>query len=567
MVDTRPAPVTTSSPVRGPRLWPYAAVPAIAAVAVSWLVGINFDVRYVFGGLRVAAGTGTFESIFVHRPLAFRALIAMLDIGPHVLTPHNLSGPAAETIVHGEALVLAALVCLLLWAGVRRYRAPLAAPAACAVWVVLALAGPWSLLEPDWAGAMWSVGAVGAALAPRRPWLGGALAGVFVVLAVASKMSTGVFAVLALVAVWLFDRRRGWVSAGWSAGLGAVWLAGTAVFEPTEWQWLRDMADLAPGTPFHTPLSRVDWSGFLHSAANLLVVSPVVLVIPAAGVLIVAATRRRWVALAGVVVAVLLVSASVVAQAEWYQYQWIGLPVLAVALAVLGVAVGPRVAVPVLVAPLAVGGVASAVLLSQPVAWRAAHFSSVVLAYVVVAVGGGVLALVAVRRPDRSWRVGPTAIVATLALTIAVLAANLPDAGYSYADYHAGDTNLSEFRQTAALRGDFAALRQQIGATTPVLYLAFGDIPYLAGLPTSCRFPSAVWLQRSTYLPYVRGFATYQQNAACLTTTDARYLILEPSWINAQSLAPPLAARVDDTFDCTRALSVDGGYVLACPRR
>jgi len=76
-----------------------------------------------------------------------------------------------------------------------------------------------------------------------------------------------------------------------------------------------------------------------------------------------------------------------------------------------------------------------------------------------------------------------------------------------------------------------------------------------------------VWLQRSTYLPYVRGFATYQQNAACLTTTDARYLILEPSWINVQSLASPLPARVDDTFDCTRALSVDGGYVLACPRR
>jgi hypothetical protein len=392
-------------------------------------------------------------------------------------------------------------------------------------------------------------------------------------------MSTGVFAVVALAAVWLLDRRRATLSTAWSVGLGVAWLAGTALFDPTEWQWLRDMAALIPGTPFRTPLSRMDWSGFVRSAANLLVLSPVVLVIPAAAVLTVAGTRRRWSALTGIVVAVLLVSASVVAQAEWFEYQWIGLPVLAVAVAVLGVAVGPpgpRAAIMTMVAPVAVGGIASAVLLSQPVTWREEHFRPVVLACLAIAAGGAVLAGVMVHRSGvavtsaRPAAVGSlTVLCATVALTIATLAANLPDAGYSYAGYHDADTPLSQYRQSAALRADLAGLRQRIGARTPVLYLAFGDIGYFAELPTSCRYPSPVWLQRSTYLLYVRTFASYRQNARCLSVMDARYLVLEPSWFDVQGLAPDLATRVEDTFDCApgRAIAVADGEVLACPRR
>lgn len=100
---------------------------AIAALlAARW--GVNFDVRYVLGGLRAgeAGGAGSYASIFVHRPLAYRALAAALDVLPSRLP--DPTGVVAEVVLRGEALLLAAAASMLLLLGIRRRRPGLLGP-------------------------------------------------------------------------------------------------------------------------------------------------------------------------------------------------------------------------------------------------------------------------------------------------------------------------------------------------------------------------------------------------------------------------------------------------------
>ncbi|HEX5255811.1 MAG TPA: hypothetical protein VFW69_18415, partial [Mycobacterium sp.] len=130
---------------------------------------------------------------------------------------------------------------------------------------------------------------------------------------------------------------------------------------------------------------------------------------------------------------------------------------------------------------------------------------------------------------------------------------------------HAEDTNLSLYHTTADLRRQFGQLRQEIGQDTTVLYLAFGDVNYLLGNPTDCRYPSPVWLQRSAALPYVRDFASYHDNVSCLDTT-ARYLLIDRSWFDLPALEPAVVARIDDLFDCDQAIHPTD-TIDVCPRR
>lgn len=549
------------------------AVLTVCTVAASLVLGINFDVRYAFGGLRVSSGTGSILSIFIHRPLAYRALIALFDVIPRAVFPAHATSVEAEAVMRLEADVITALVCLLVWAGLRRHvptRQAVVLPVT--LWIALSLAGPWSFLEPDWVGTVWAVAMIGAALAIPNTWLATPAAGAFAVLATATKVSTAPYALIALGVVWLLDRRRGWMAAAWSAGLVLVWAGATAVFEPTEWQWLHDMSALTSTTVFHVGITGLDWSGFAHSLANLVITAPVIVALPAAAIILVTRARARTAMAAAVIVAVACTVVPVLAQAEWYLYQWIGLPVLAAGLAVA--ASRDRGTLTAVGVPVAVGGVASAVLLTRSVAWRDTHLTPVTAGYVAIALAGVLIALLVVRGADRAS--GPNEgtthgrsifAVTTIAMTVAFAAANLPDAGYSFADLHADYTNAGLYWQAAARRAEFGRLRDQIGPSTPVLYLTFGDIDYLIGNPTDCRYASPVWLQRSTTQLYVREFPSYQDNLRCVTDTDARYVVLQPAWLDPHALAPDVAARLDALFDCTRAIPADSGDILVCPRR
>jgi hypothetical protein len=246
--------------------------------------------------------------------------------------------------------------------------------------------------------------------------------------------------------------------------------------------------------------------------------------------------------------------------------------VLVAALGAVALVDRPPALIAVVVGPVAPAGVAGAVLLSQPEAGRSAHQTAVIAGYLgwmVLSALAAAVAVVVVRRGRPSgaavswWAVE----LLSLAVTVGLGAADAPGAAYRLAGYQSADTNLSLYRQTEQLRQAYAALRRQIGPDTPVLYLAYGQTDYLMGNPTHCRYPSPVWLQRSTYLPYVRDFASYRDNAACLVDPGARYLAIEPHWIRVSALAPELRAELDATFDCAHSLEVADGTLLLCPVR
>lgn len=579
MLDAPPIdrPAAARTPLGRWRLAALLALPTAGVLLTSTWIGINFDIRYAVGGLRVAGagGVGSFATIFVHRPLAYRALAALLDLGPSTVFPGSPTGQWAEAVFRLEALALVALVAFAVGRGLRRYLAPrLAVAIAAGTGLALALAPNWTFLEPDWAGALCAVAAVGVALWPRRLWLGGLLGGFLLLVAVALKMATAAYLPLALGAIVFLDRRRAGATAGWAAGFVVAWVALTWRFEPTEWQWLHDMAALIPDSPLRVGLGRVEWGQFGVSAANLMIVSPVVLALPAAAVLLVRRAPRPWLAALALLGALICAVAPVLVQAEWFQYQWVAVPLLTAGL-VGYVLADPRpdrlgpVGAGSMLGPVAVGGVASAVLLCAGPSWRADRLLPVAYAYLGLAVLGVLVAIVAGRRGsavERRVRVPWPALAALSAVaTLGIGVANLPSAAYTFAGYESTVTNINLYQQTAARRQEFAAVRARIGANTPVLYLAFGDVGYLLGNPTHCRYPSPVWLQRSTFLPYVRGFASYRDNIACLSDPDARYLVLQPTWFTIAGLAPALANRINQTFDCADPLRA--ADVEICPRR
>ncbi|GAA4663738.1 hypothetical protein [Amycolatopsis dongchuanensis] len=612
------APVRTVEPVAVRRRWPLLLVPAgVALVSSGWL-GLNFDIRYAFGGLR--NGPGGLLDNFVHRPLAYRVLVWLLDRGPSILTRGDKSGGVAEALIRGEALLLVTAVAVLLWAGLRRHGLRLAregarrdgagvaaagmgrdpaglrgsgadlttdgarqdpdltaaglrrggpdptttaphrhhptltaALIAAGVWCAFALAPNWSFLQPDWTGALWATAALGAVLLPRRTAMAVAVAAVFVLLCVATKLTTAPYALLAGGVAWLFDRRRAYWTAAWSIPLILAWLGVTWLFDPLEWQWLHDMSALVPHSPLRVGLTGLDWHAFAESGANLAVVSPVVLVLPPATAVLARSAARPRLVVGGAVTAVVLAVVPVIGQGEWYLYQWIALPVLAAGLGAAALATRPPLVQTVAVlAPALTGG---AVALTGP-----RHLPLVTAAFAGIVFIATTAACLRSTKPTKALLP-----LTTIAAVVAFGAANVPAAAYSITMDHSQDTNLSRYLNTAGLRERFAQLHREIGTDTTVLYFAFGDVNYLLGNPTPCRYPSPVWLQRSTFLPYVRDFPSYHDNVHCLDA-PADYLLVDRKWFTVSGLEPALVARVDRLYDCGRVVHVTDTLDL-CPRR
>ncbi|MCM4084582.1 hypothetical protein [Paractinoplanes hotanensis] len=536
-----------------------AALAAIVAVGMSLWPALNNDVTYALGGIETAGRGGvSVWDVFIARPVAYRLLMALLG----ALVPDGASLSTAHLITHLGGDLLVAGVAVVLFLGLRRsLNARAGALVAAATGLALIVSPPWHFLEPDWVAALLAVLAVGAALAPRRLWLGAVLGGFAAFLAIAVKLATFPLAVLALLLVGVLDRRRAaWAGAA-MLGLTVIWYAATKHFLPWETLWLADQANLVANSPIHHGIRWHDIHRLLVGLGDVTLLSPIVAVAPAAAAALVrrvAPGRPRWIATAIAVVAAGLVLASAYGQGEFFMYHFAAVPVLAAGVWAAAFALGPAARTPLLVSTVVVAA-ASFVLLRRPPEWRHDNVTAVTLTFAALAV---VTAIVTWRNHGRAARPAPTAAGA-LALVAATVLAVLPHAPLAFSGYNYA---LGNERPDGT---GYTALRERIGPDTPVIYLSFGSINYLLGNPTQCRYPSPQWLQRGTYVRPVRSTRSYADNFRCLTDDQqAQYLVWQPKWFSQTKSSAEVRTVLNDRFDCSLPARIPAPKELVvCPAR
>lgn len=548
-------------------------LPVLAVAIATRGLQLNGDVHYVLGGLRTAelGGAGDATDIFVARPLAYRLLIDLLDNGRGLITGDGTS-MLTQRVIRAEAILLVVAVGLLLYAGLRRHlRRNSAMLIAYAVGVTFAFAPPFHFLEPDWAGALAATAAVGAALVPRHAVFGIAAGGLMLWLAVAMKVATAPYALIALFVIAVFTGRRAAAAGGLAVGLVVGWTFATDSFMPWETMWLNDMIDLVHSSPLYHGLIWDDIELLTHGVVNAAVVSPIVVLLPASLVVLVRACRGAWRRLLAAVAGVCAVALAVgpaYGQGEWFQYHFAGLPVLAAGCWAAALAATKSGVVRwILVLAALAAGVASVMLLPEPVAWRQDHYGDVAWAY--VAAGFGCALLVAVVW-SRSSRPDGAKLVSATAICLSAMVGGLPGSALSFEGFNAASINRKATAGLGAARAQYARLHAIIGKDTPVLYLTYGAENYLMGNPTACRYPSPQWLQRGTVWPYVRDFPSYHDNARCITEdTTAQYLVVSQSWFRIHLLEPRLRTQLLARFDCSPAKQIRFGRpnIYVCPRR
>jgi hypothetical protein len=535
-----------------------AALAALAAIVVASLSALNGDVRYALGGLETAGKGGvSLWDVFVSRPLAYKLLMAGLDKGRLLFVEG--SSDATNLLIRIETYVLVVAVIAVLFVGVRRVAGRRAAAGiAGATGLALLIAPPWHFLEPDWVAALAALLAVGAACAPRRPWLGALLAGPAAMLVVAVKLSTFPIALIALLVIFVFDRRR----AAWTALSTVIcvvlWYLLTKDFQPWEWTWISDLANLVHSKPQGIHLD--DLRKLRFAIGDAAVLSPIVVLAPAAAAALVRreAGRRRWVGAVVAVVAGGLSLAPAYGQGEFYNYHFASTVVLAAGVCGAAFALCPGFRLPLAAATVLVTAV-SLVLLRQPASWRLAHAGPVVWAYEIAAVVLAVAAwfLAGRMRLSLPWFAG------VVVLCFALLPPVLQGSPYAFSSY---DYNVRNGRSADAALSE---LGKRLGPDTPVLYLTYGTVNHAMGNPTTCRYPSPLWLQRGSVLPRIRTRPSYADNLRCLTEDrDARYLIVQSNWFNLPRSAPDVRALIDQRFDCSPAARIPAPRpVFVCPAR
>ncbi|WP_250000778.1 hypothetical protein [Actinoplanes sp. M2I2] len=574
-----------------------AALAVIAAMVMSLWSALNDDVTYALGGIETAARGGvSVWDVFVARPVAYRLLMVWLELP----VPDGASLTVTELAVRLGADLLVAGSAVALFFGLRRYLSSGAAGLiAVATGLALIVAPPWHFLEPDWAAVLVAALAVGAACAPRRVWVGAVLGGFAAFLAIGLKLATFPLALLALLLIGLLDRRRaGWTGLATAVFTVAWWLA-TKQFLPWEGIWLNDQANLVANSPIHHGIRWEEIHGLLTGLGDTALISPIVAVAPAAAALLVRRLepgRRRW---AGGVIAVIATGfslASAYGQGEFFMYHFAAVPVFAAGVWAAAFALCPAARTPLAVTTAAFA-VASFFLLRRPAEWRLDNVTVITVTYLVVAVVAAVVAcsyagraarrtpgnvpaprtttenvtLPAPRTPaddtaataTRRSRRPASVAVGVVALAAAIVLGNLPKAPFAFSGYnYRGDND----RPTAT---GYTALRERIGADTPVLYLTFGSANYKLGNPTHCRYPSPQWLQRGTYVRPVRSTESYADNLRCLTDDhDARYLVWQPFWFNRMKSGPQVSSLLQQQFDCSFEARIPAPkHVVVCPRR
>ena len=104
-----------------------------------------------------------------------------------------------------------------------------------------------------------------------------------------------------------------------------------------------------------------------------------------------------------------------------------------------------------------------------------------------------------------------------------------------------------------------------MAATSIVTYLTFGEWTYFLGNPTVCRYPSPLFLQRTTVTPNAVGTPSYNENLACLAEPTSQWLIVQPRWFPLSKTPPQVQDAVTAAWDCDAAFTVRD--LTVCPRR
>ena len=553
------------SGARGLWLAVLAAVPVVG----SLLVGLNHDVRYALGGLRVSPLPA--EATFVHRPLVYRWILPALDIVPDGSRwlAEGAARLVALLLVLGAALLLRHGLAVRL-GGERPDNEALdrasaeASAVAVGVGLALALAPSWDFLQPEWIAVVAAVGAVGAALTPRRLLLAGAGGGALLAVAALVRFTTVTTAVIALGVVLAIDRRRALAMLAGAAVFGAVFAGFVARWVPLEWRWVRELPVLDPPNALQAGPAEPYLRAAAASLANEVVVAPLLVLLPAAVVLLARTARTRreragWLLLPPL--AVLVAVVPLLWQAQWLLYHLAALPVVAAGLWALAAArwYGAGRSLLPLALLTVVAGAGAMIALGAPLAWRLEHGRMVAAGMAAVAVAG--LLWVGLsrfgRRPRWPFAAGLAGLVA-LAVPLA------PTSGYSFDARHADYTNTERLRTAEQRSAELAAVRDRIGEDSRVVYFAFGDTVYFLGNRTPCAYPSAIWVQRGASRPEAQETASYRENLACLQM-DVEYLVLDPEWLPVDELDREVAGTIRERFDCTLAIEAAGLQI--CPAR
>jgi hypothetical protein len=550
----------------------------VALATASLALGLNGDVQYVLGALRVHDGGHftAFIDTFAHRPIAYRAILGAMAKLASVLGVGEGDLGSFEVLMRlmGIALSVATAATLIRALQGRIGRAE-AWTIGVAVALSLGLAANWDFLQAEWFATLFVALSVAAALGPSRTLPATVLGGLCVVLVIAVKLSTAPLSLLALLLVAMLDLRRALLVAAAAVGWAIVWLL-VCLATPMELTWMRDMIALNPESPLRTGFGVAQLGSTLDVLGSKAALAPWIALTPAAVVLLtrtVATARRRLLVSLSCTAALLLAVAPLVVQGQWWLYHLGGLPPLAAALVALAVVRWWRATghLPLfLVVALPAISLAMTAALSMSVEWRAAQGGSVMNGLAVVAAALGVWAA-ATARPSPPWAApAPPAFRAVLALGLGILLAFapalVPMCGWSLDPNIVSYSNEGWASLESKDRAGLERLSARIGRRVPVVYLAYGDVAYHMGNPTACRYPSPLWLQRGVWYPYLRSFASYRDNVECITRPgSAEYLILQPGWLNPGRLQPEVQSAISTEFDCEAAVS--SGEVVVCPRR
>jgi hypothetical protein len=208
-------------------------------------------------------------------------------------------------------------------------------------------------------------------------------------------------------------------------------------------------------------------------------------------------------------------------------------------------------------------------VLTNTADWRLAYQSEL---FTVAAVTAGALVVLSIGwhvwRYFRSRSTGPrpvTTLLAALVLLAAWLPASAPTAAESVTLSSRNNTPVANRAATSGQMVWAEVIRQRIGADTPVTYLSFGTTHYLLGNPSTCEFPTSVFLQRSRTIRRQEGTPTWRANLRCLTDKPGELLIWDPQWFLLRRQPPEVKAAFTAAFDCEHGFTMD--RLQVCPRR
>jgi hypothetical protein len=282
---------------------------------------------------------------------------------------------------------------------------------------------------------------------------------------------------------------------------------------------------------------------------------PVLIGLPAA--LVLATTRERVL----VVIAAGVCCATILVQGQYFDYH--AIPLVVVATVAVLRALRGRLSAPI---GLAVIGlvIVTTVITSLPGGWLGNHERVLSGFLVIVGTAGAVwAAMVSSRRAD--GRLIASSVAALTCLALLYPGASPWSARLLRVAEADGARPTTTLQDRARKEATARQVRQVVGGPeVPVVYLTFGEWTYFVRNPTSCRYPSPLFLQR-TRKPDRLVTRSYRENLACLSTPEARWLIVDPSWFFVSRQPAAVTSVLDTWWDCDHGVTVSG--LLLCPRQ